>query len=217
MQQRSSTELPRCAVSYTSEDGVDKTLVLASAFALAPHQRHTRLQHCIITMPSGQWERVCCNLKRKLSFVEFYPKQTKQAGGEEEEEEKEEGVSGRPLRQGQLIERGKIRLPLLATCEQVNGSEVCNELISIWMGREGERGRDTQNDILMDFQLPFFSLAPFCGAFIYLSTSFLDAVNSIHSSANGQVILHQQQGRPRCDIWWLRATVDDVSEGIFLF
>ncbi len=49
-------------------------------------------------------------------------------------------------------------------------------------------------------------------AFIYLFTSFPDAVNSIHFFVNGQVTLHHEQGQPQCDIWWLRGLVDDASE-----
>lgn len=36
--------------------GVDKALVLAGAFALTPHQRHSQLPHCIIAKPLGQWK-----------------------------------------------------------------------------------------------------------------------------------------------------------------
>lgn len=137
MLQRSPAELPRCAVSYMSEDGVDKTLVLASAFALAPHQRRPRLPRCIITMPSGQRERACCNLKRKLSFVEFYPKQTKKVGGEEEK-----GVSGRALRQGQLIERWK-KYDFLSW-QPVNRLMEVRFAMSWYLSGWAERGREAE-------------------------------------------------------------------------
>lgn len=52
----SKSEAVLCPIGAVSKYGVDKTLVLASAFALASHQRHSQLPHCIITMPSGQWE-----------------------------------------------------------------------------------------------------------------------------------------------------------------
>lgn len=117
-------------------------------------------------------------------------------------------------RHGKLIETWKILLPLLATWEQVNGSEVCNELISIWMGREGE----AETHIMTFWWISTCPFSPWphfvarnC-AFIYLFTSFLDAVNSIHFFANGQVILHQEQSQPQCDIWWLRGLVDDACE-----
>lgn len=117
-------------------------------------------------------------------------------------------------RRGQLIERWKIRLLLLATCEWVNGSEVCNELISIWTGREGEA--ETHKMTFWWISNCLFSPWPHFvarnRAFIYLFTSFLDAVNSIHFFTNGQDTLHQEQGQPQCDIWRLRGLLDDANE-----
>lgn len=110
-------------------------------------------------------------------------------------------------RGGEAMGRWKMQLFLLAIREQVNGSEVCSEMISIWKGRERERERSRDTKWHSDgFLTAFFLLGPIFRLvtghlFIYLPHFLMPQIAAVSLL---MVRLHQEQGQPQCKIQWMR-------------
>lgn len=160
--------------------------------------RDTLSSHTALSQRHRVSEKACCNVKRKLTFVEFT--QTDQ------EWRKKKRV--RMRRRGGGWKGEKDGFLSWQPVNRLMGVRFAMSwYLSGWAERERQRHTKWHSD---GFLTAFFFFSPWphfvpCNwAFIYLFTSFHDAVNSIHFFANGQVTLHQEQGQPQRDIWWLR-------------
>lgn len=110
--------------------------VFGSVFALTPHQRHSQLPQCIITMPSGQWKGTL-QCEKEITFGGIYSNRS----------EVEEGEKTREVRMWKWEGVGwKMQLPPLRNCQQVNGRFAMSWYPSGWKERERWRHLEWHSD-----------------------------------------------------------------------